>query len=142
MLLHVLVSSWLFLNGVTAIGMQSGASLRTLGKGAQSNIETPRQAVVRTAAEWTALWKQHDYDKPAPAVDFSREMVLAVFMGSRPTAGFSVEITSVDTRDGAIVASYHESAPPRDAITAQILTSPFHMVAVSGHKGEVRFEKK
>jgi protease stability complex PrcB-like protein len=142
MLLHFVASSWLFVNGMNAIGMQSGASLRILDKGAQSNIDSPRQVVARTAAEWTALWKQHDSDKPAPAVDFSREMVLAVFMGSRPTAGYSVEITSVDARDGGIVVSYHETAPPRDAITAQILTSPYYMVAVSGHKGEVRFEKK
>lgn len=140
-LVRAVVSSWLLWNGVAAMNMQSGNALRTIGKGAQSNIDSSRQAVARTQAEWTALWKAHDYDRPVPAVDFSREMVVAVFMGSRPTGGYAVEIVSAAEREGALVVSYRERAPSRDAMTAQVLTSPFHMVAIAKHAGEVRFER-
>lgn len=115
--------------------------LRTIDRGNQSNVDMPRQAVARSDAEWAALWKSHDYDRPMPKVDFAKEMVVAVFMGSRPTAGFGVEIVGTAVRDGTLVVSYREALPPPGAITAQIITSPAHIVAVAKHAGTVRFEK-
>lgn len=121
--------------------MQSEGALRTIAKGAQSNIDSPRQAVARTQGEWDALWRAHDYDQPVPAVDFSRETVVAVFMGSRPSAGYTIAIVSAVQRGGALVVSYKESSPSRDAMTAQVLTSPFHIAAVPAFSGRVAFEK-
>src|SRR5262245_36144035 len=45
---------------------QGVAPFATVAKGAMSNIEEPRQVVVRTEAEWQALWKQHDGNNAAP----------------------------------------------------------------------------
>jgi len=120
--------------------MQS-PTFRTIDKGVQSAIDVQRQVVVRTLPDWTTLWKQHTSDRPVPPVDFGREMVIAVFMGSRPTAAYSVEVASVEARDGKTVVSYRELAPARDAMTAQILTSPYHIVAVPMIAGEVSFRK-
>jgi hypothetical protein len=138
LVLGVLVSAWLCL----AQGGVMAAAFRTIEKGGQSNIDSPRQAVARTPAEWAALWKAHSFDKPAPGVDFDREMVAAVFMGSRSTGGFSVEIVSAEERDGSFVVGYRESSPRADAVTVQILTAPYHIVAVPKHGGPVKFEKK
>jgi hypothetical protein len=117
-------------------------SLRTIDKGANSNSDSARQAVARTDAEWSALWKAHDPNRPAPKVDFTKEMVVAVFLGSRPTAGFGVEIVGAEVRNGALVVRYREARPAADAITAQILTSPYHIVAVQQYAGDVRFQKE
>ena len=76
-----------------------------------------------------------------PAVDFSREMVVAVFLGSRPTAGYGVEIVRAVGNSGTLVVEYVETAPSRDAITAQVLTAPYHLAAIPKHDGEVRFQK-
>ena len=62
----------------------TGSGPRTIEKGDQSNIEDAKQVLVRTEAEWTQLYRQHNFDKPAPKIDFSKEMIVAVFMGSRP----------------------------------------------------------
>jgi len=59
-------------------------STRTIEKGDQSNVDDARQVLVRTDAEWTKLWQQHASDRPRPGIDFSKEMVVGVFMGSRP----------------------------------------------------------
>jgi protease stability complex PrcB-like protein len=133
--------AWCCLASVSGMAGQSGIEPRTIARGAHSNVDGPRQAVVRTPAEWTALWRAHDYDTPAPAVDFSREMVVAVFMGSRPTAGYTVEIVSVKEAGGSLVVSYREQSPARDALTAQVLTAPFHIAAVPKFVGDVRFSK-
>src|SRR5262249_61966308 len=64
----------------------TGTGLRTIEKGDQSSIEDAKQVLVRTDAEWARLYRQHNFVKAAPTIDFSKEMIVAVFMGSRPTA--------------------------------------------------------
>ena len=117
-------------------------STRTIEKGDQSNIEDARQVLVRTEAEWTKLWQQHAPDHPRPAVDFSKEMVVAVFMGSRPNAGFSTTITSAMVANGALVVHYRETMPGTGSVSAQILTFPYHLVAIAkADVKELKFEK-
>jgi hypothetical protein len=122
--------------------LQSGtAPMRTLDQGNQSGVDEARQVVVRSASEWTALWRLHSPDRARPEVDFSREMVVGVFMGSRPTAGFEVEIRGTRESGGALIVQYRETLPAARAMTAQILTMPYHLVAVPTRSGEVKFEK-
>jgi len=115
---------------------------RTIAKGDQSNVDDAKQALVRTEAEWTKLWQQHAPDHPKPAVDFSKEMVVAVFMGSRPNAGFSTTITSAMAANGALVVRYNETMPRAGAVSAQILTFPYHIVAIArAEVKDVKFQK-
>jgi hypothetical protein len=113
----------------------------TLDKGDQSNVDDARQVVVRTEAEWVKLWNQHSPDHKRPAVDFSRQMVIGAFMGSRPTAGFSIDILSTIQANGVLTVRYREVIPTRNAVTAQVITSPFDLVTVPTFAGDVRFEK-
>ena len=116
-------------------------ALRTLDKGDHSNVDDAKQAVARTDAEWTALWQQHSPDHPRPRVDFSKEMVVGVFLGSRPTAGYVLEIVSAATEGSAFVVRYREKMPPAGALSAQVITSYCHLVAVPKFAGAVRFER-
>jgi len=120
--------------------LQASVPIRSLDKGISSQIDVARQAAVRSDAEWNMLWSQHAGDRARPAVDFNREMVLAVILGTRPTAGFSVEIVGAREESGALVVSYRESRPPTGLVTAQVLTSPYHVVAVPKH-GDVKWER-
>ena len=115
--------------------------LRTVGKGPMSAIDQARQVTVRSAAEWGALWKENGASAPLPAVDFSREMVVGVFVGMRPTAGYGVEIVRAIGNSSTLVVEYVETAPSRDTITAQILTAPYHLVAIPRRDGTVVFKK-
>ena len=112
---------------------------KTLDAGDQSDIETKREAVVRTAAEWTALWKQLGSSRPQPAVDFTRSTVLGVFLGSRPTAGFSVAIVTVDRQGAELVVTYRERRPNPTDMVAQMLTAPYLLVTIEKFDGRVRF---
>ena len=123
------------------LALQGVSPLRVLEKGDQSNVDEARQVAVRTAAEWKTLWRQHSPDRDQPRVDFGRDMVVGVFLGSRTTAGFSVEIVSALVEQGALVVRFRETRPQSDRLVAQVITSPYHLVAVPHHSGEVRFEK-
>jgi hypothetical protein len=123
--------------------LQTPAPMRTLDKGLDSNVDAARQATARTPGEWEALWRAHGGDRTRPAVDFSKEFVVAVFLGSRPTAGFSVEIVSTRDDGAGLVVQYRETRPPAGAILAQVLTMPYHIAAVPKRAGvtDVKFEK-
>jgi len=132
-------SSWL---RDTSMGMpQSADAPRTVDKGGQSNIDEARQVVVRTDAEWTKLWQQHSPDRQRQAVDFAKDMIVGVFMGSRPTAGYNISIVSTFAKDGNVLVRYQESTPRPGTMAAQVLTFPYHLVAVPTAAGDVRFEK-
>ena len=138
--LRIFVSVWLIL---MVIGMSAQAQApRTIEKGDQSNIESAKQVVVGTEAEWTELWRQHAPERPQPPIDFSKETVIGLFMGSRPNAGYSTAVVSATEGGGALIVRYTETRPPRDAITAQVITFPFHIAAIpKATATNVKFEK-
>ena len=117
-------------------------TVRTIEKSDQSNVDDAKQVLVRTAAEWTTLWQQHNPDRPKPAVDFSKEMVVGVFMGSRPNAGFSTAVTTATAASGALIVKYTETIPAAGRVSAQVLTFPYHLVAIpKASVSGVKFEK-
>jgi len=126
---------------LAALLQSAPGPLETVARDAMSGVVEPRQAVARSDAEWSALWREHAGAKPAPRVDFTTKMVVAVFLGSRPSAGYAVEI--VETRaDGAgLVVRWSERSPSPDAMTAQVITAPAHFVALPKVPGPIRFEK-
>jgi len=135
---RVLAVAWLIVM-TTALSAQAP---RTIEKGDQSSIDSARQVVVRTEAEWAQLWRQHAPGRPQPAIDFSKETVIGLFMGSRPNAGFSTAVVSATEGGGALIVRYSETRPPRDAITAQVITFPFHIAAIpKATATNVKFEK-
>lgn len=121
--------------------LQGSSTPRVLEKGTLSYIDAPKQVVARTAAEFDAFWKQHAPTRQQPRVDFDTEMVAGVFVGSRSTAGYSVEFVGVEDRPDSLVVRYREVVPPKGAIVAQIVTSPYFLTAVPKRAGDVRFEK-
>ena len=122
--------------------LQASLPMRSLDQGQESGIEAAKQVSARSALEWDALWKQHASARARPSVDFTKEVVAAVFLGSRPSAGYGVQIVGVRQEGSALVVSYRETRPAPDALTAQVLTSPYHIVAIpKGSTTDVKFER-
>jgi hypothetical protein len=115
------------------------AALARIAKGDMSGVQTMRQVTVRTAAEWQKLWKEHSPDEKMPVVDFNSHMVVGIFLGSKPSAGYQVEILSVRPEGNELVVEYAQKQPGRGMMSAQMLTEPYDLVAVPKHAGPVRF---
>lgn len=120
---------------------RSEVPMQKVAAGERSGISIARQVVVRSEAEWQQLWHRHASRQPIPKVDFAASMVVGVFLGTRPTSGFSVQIIELREEQDALVARYAERAPSPDAMVMQVLTSPFAMVSVPARVGDVRFEQ-
>lgn len=111
--------------------------------GQRSSILKPRQVVVRDAKAFAALWKEHTTRATMPVslpkVDFKKFDVVAVFMGSKPTGGYSVEIGDVrrDKKEATIPVTLHKPGP--GSIVTQAFTYPFAMRAVPKLPKTVKF---
>jgi hypothetical protein len=124
---------------LAAAALAANVSFTTIAKGDASDQETARQATARTLADWQALWKAHSPNEKLPVVDFATKMVVGVFLGTKPSNGYEVEITGVRTDADALVVEYVQRQPKRGAMTAQILTQPYHLIAVPRHADPVKF---
>ena len=113
----------------------SQVSFHTIAKGYRSGIVEPAQVTARTQAEWIALWQKHSAAETTPSlpptIDFSKNIVVGVFLGQKPTGGYDIEITGVERSDSALTISFREQSPRPGAILTQAFTQPFHIVSIS-----------
>ena len=114
--------------------------LTTIAKGDGSGIVRPRRTVVRDAHEWQAVWAAHAGPAdPAPEINFSHAMVAAAFAGERPSPGYAIEITEARVDAGTLVLFVDETPAAGVRVSAQMIVSPFHIIQLPRHEGEVRF---
>jgi protease stability complex PrcB-like protein len=129
---------------VLAFAMQTGPSksaIETIVTDSMSEVDMPKQVAARTPAEWAALWRQHAGDTALPKVDLAARTVVAVFLGTRSSAGYAVEITGTRHDRGALIVEWSERRPEPGTVSAQVLTSPAHIATIPRFAGEIRFEK-
>jgi len=129
---------WLGL--VLVLAMQP-RSIETIVTDMMSQVESPKQAVARTEAEWATLWHEHAGGTAMPKVDFGSRTVVAVFLGTRNSAGYFVEITGTRLDKSALIVEWRERRPERGQISAEVITSPAHIATIAKFAGEIRFEK-
>lgn len=108
---------------------------QTVLRGQRSAIGEPLQIVVRTQTEWDSLWHRHysgaNNPPPSPPIDFDRDLVVGIFLGTKPTGDYGIEITRAERRDSSLYVYYREKSPPPNAMVTQALTQPFDIVRVA-----------
>lgn len=103
-----------------------------------SGISRPETAVARTPSEWAALWARHKGNitprPPLPAVDFSSEMVVAVFLGDRPDPSHSIELARATSDGATTVVEYRDvrqvPSPSGACFFPAVVTQPSLLVRV------------
>lgn len=123
----------------------SAASAWDKISGQNAGVREKLFVVVRSQQEWGALWIKHTGGKPQarPAVDFTKEMVVAVFLGERRTGGYKVEITLMaDPLEpkSRVVVFYREVPPAGNSFNVQMVSQPYVMVKIP-RKPKVDFEE-
>lgn len=96
-----------------------------------SAVPDARAVAVRSQEDWSKVWAEHagTSDAALPPVDFSREMVAAVFLGEKGTTGWTIDISSSAGGDPSRpVVVYRALAPERNQPVLQKITRPFAML--------------
>ncbi|MBM2806138.1 MAG: hypothetical protein HW419_4031 [Deltaproteobacteria bacterium] len=119
----------------TEINMKAAipVTFQSVGKGYRSGVREPLQIVVRSQAEWTALWRRHsnELNSTPPTVLFDKEIVVGIFLGEKPTGGYDTAIVRAERHNDELVIDYQELKPAPGGMVTQALTQPFHMVRVA-----------
>jgi hypothetical protein len=140
----------------------AAADYRVLAAGANAAVQQELVARADTAAGLAALWDRIARTRvprpDPPEVDFQTEVVVAVFIGERPSGGYSVEIDGLCRRPGDAARAgappgetgggsplhlcYTELEPPDDAMVTMALTSPYVLIAVERPVGQVVIHRR
>ena len=126
---------------IVLVAAMQRPGIETIARDNMSGVDLPRQAVARTESEWSALWQQHAGAKPLPKVDFTKRTVIAVFLGSRPSAGFSAEVAATRQEGNTLIVEWREVRPGGDSMVAQVITSPALLVSIPRFDGDIKFAK-
>ena len=125
----------------SALATPSARAFVDVTSGAQSGIEEMRGVVARSDAELQALWSSLGLERAMPRVTFENTMIVAIYLGSRPSVGYGAEIVGV-RRDGeTMIVEWVERLPRGDTQAAEATTTPFVIAGVSAFAGDVQFAK-
>lgn len=127
-------------NGVKFTILKVGAN--PLQQGFQPQ---PQAFVFRNQPAWTKFWQNNPV--PAPSVNFTREMVIAVTTGSRPTGGYSVQIDRIERsspspQNKGWVIHYTETTPAQNCVVIQQATTPTAFVLTQNSNALVTLQGK
>lgn len=110
-----------------------------------SGLQERRREVVRDEAAWARLFAQiHEGVAPRPArpsVDFSRDMLVAVATGTRPSGGFDIQVQGVTRRGGSLEVTVLETCPAPGARVSLGLTQPVEVVRVPRAERDPTFQE-
>lgn len=111
------------------------APWRELGRGTQATGgDAPSFELATSAAQFENLWRRAYgamlTPPPLPPVDFGRESVAAVFLGTRTSGGYGVEVHNVALTGSEAFLDVAVTEPAPGGLTTQALTNPWVMVAV------------
>ncbi len=138
-------------------GTNAALSIQKLYSDSQCiGLERPTVIWIADAETWRSWYGRITSARlpapPVPAVDFPREGVLLLAMGSRSTAGYGLSLAEGTTtiRDGVLTVPVDWREPVPGALLAQVMTSPcllvkapaapFKQIRVVDQQGRVRLE--
>ncbi|MGA9854825.1 MAG: protease complex subunit PrcB family protein [Gammaproteobacteria bacterium] len=141
----------LILSAVTALlmvgcasmgGGDSGANI--LATGSHSNIKDQMYQDIHNQADFDAMWSKAFANQSGapdkPVVDFSKDMVLAIFIGEQPTGGFRIRISKVDTSGADIEVTFDGIQPGQNCPHVQVSKSePFLIATIPASTKSVNF---
>jgi hypothetical protein len=113
----------------------------TLDRTTRSAIKAAQTVTIRDADSFQLLWSAHG-SGALPLVDFSRNMVIGVFMGTQPNGCYATDIDSVTSAAGKITVQYTDSVPDPAVMCTMAMTSPAHLIVVARSEQSVEFLAK
>lgn len=137
---------------VGSVASAQGVTFDSLNKGTRGFNGPARSLVIRSELEL----RQSGVARMIPAgqrVDFRSEMVVAVFMGSQRSSGYSIEVSAIERKmlprptifppppaQYVLNISVTERRPAPGSIQASVMTSPYHVVKLARSKDRVDFK--
>lgn len=111
--------------------LSRGDHARTVGKAA-------RRAVAGAAEfrrEWLRLHEEVRPIPPVPALPTGRDLVVALYLGARTTAGWKAEVSGAWLREDGAVEVWTREVPPGEGEDLAVETFPYALVRIDAPAG-------
>ena len=109
-------------------------SMNNIESGNYSGYEDPQQLVINNKEDWVRTWhqlNQHRSPLPKlPEVDFSKQTIIAVFLGMKGSGGFGIRIAETTLSGKTLNVKVIQTKPGKDCMTTSSMTQPYHLVSV------------
>lgn len=122
-------------------------------QGSYGGFKEPRVMVIKDQETWDGIYRMISGGGVKLSLDFTRYMVIAIFMGEKRTGGYSVNILKADEMDGievmeymekgkgqakpltriakkVFVVEYEEISPGPKSFVTMAITTPYHVKVV------------
>ena len=112
-----------------------------------SGWDSPTRTVIRDQAAWEEAWARthqgHTPVAPAPVIDFSKEMVILVATGVKPSGGYSIVIErAAEVAADGIAVTVRSTSPGAQCYVTAALTQPVDIARVARRDGPVHFVER
>jgi protease stability complex PrcB-like protein len=116
------------------------AEKQARGQAKEEDAIPAQERVFVDSESWHAFWAKYDAGQ-APQVDFKSRHVAAVFLSTKPSPGYGVEINRItyDPREKRTVIHVIELLPNPDRVYGGIIVYPADVVIFDTRLGEVQF---
>lgn len=99
----------------------------------------PAQKVVfRDQESWEVFWEKYGKET-VPKIDFTKDIVVGVFLGPQPNPGYGVEITQIQKSGSQIVVKVVERIENPNFGYIAVIIYPYHIVSFPKVEGEIIF---
>jgi hypothetical protein len=113
--------------GYAPYGDAGESTIRRIGQWSRTGVNEARRLVIRDANTWAEFWAELGLGD-RPSVDFSKDMVIAVAAGQRPTGGHEIAVKQITQTNGQLTIEVVEIRPGPNCISTTSLTQPVDVV--------------
>lgn len=141
-ILALVVGAWLYFTHTSpatraetapaAVATARDVEVTVLDSGTTARTYAVRKNyAIYDAAKFAEIWKAvHGADAKVPTVDFTKEYVLAVFAGEKPTGGYGIQVARVNDTDAARMIGIELTVPGAGCMMSKAKTEPYEFVSV------------
>ena len=119
---------------IKTINTMNTVNWSILSSGNQCGVEVAKKVLVKTQAEFDILWKECFQNMPVgnekPNIDFSKDWVVGVFLGTINKGGHNIAIEDLKETENGLKASLTHTKPGSNCLTTMSLEFPYVIVRV------------
>ncbi|MDO8508968.1 MAG: protease complex subunit PrcB family protein [Nanoarchaeota archaeon] len=106
-------------------------SFKVLLEGTQNSLSQKQTRIAKSTTDWTKLWGEMFPEQILPSSpNFQEETIIALFLGEKPTGGYSIKVEKMINHLFYIEAIVKESTPGENCLLTQALTQPYTLVSI------------
>jgi hypothetical protein len=133
-LIGVLIAIILFTSGCRQVkkpidNKPQVPSITVLDEGAVSAVESYQTVVIDDQETYQNFLSTNQLMINSP-VDLRETTVIALFMGFRPSGGYSINVTKIEEKNDMLYVHVVQRIPGENCINIQMITYPYQVVSI------------